>query len=179
MRASARSTWLAVGPGRDSLLLGSQNNTAALPATLALLWSSNLVDLSSRCPLGSIQSHLTLEGCLWSLACQSISLGNKANCLRGPTVFLEFLHSLVLASCFICLGYLVRPLTSSCRLSNEGRQEIPLVNFCDSLCWLFKLSLLAWHFAPWFQEHVLCLLCLFIWGKLKQKNSTLYRQCPV
>lgn len=64
MWASVRSTWLAVGPGRDSLLLGSQNNTTALPATLALLWSSSLVDLSSRCPLGSIQSHLALEGCL-------------------------------------------------------------------------------------------------------------------
>ena len=44
-----RSTWLAVGPGCDSLLLGSQNNTLALPAPLALLWSSNLVVLSSRC----------------------------------------------------------------------------------------------------------------------------------
>lgn len=64
MAASVRSTWLAVGPGRDSLLLGSQDNTLALPATLALIWSSNLVALSSRCPLSAIQSHLTLEGCL-------------------------------------------------------------------------------------------------------------------
>lgn len=47
MQASVRSTWLAVGPGRDSLLLSSQNNTPALPAPLALLWSSNLVVLSS------------------------------------------------------------------------------------------------------------------------------------
>lgn len=64
MRASARSTWLAVGLGRDSLLLDSQNNTPALPAPLALLRSSSLVALSSRCPLTAIQNHLTLEGCL-------------------------------------------------------------------------------------------------------------------
>lgn len=51
MRASLRSTWLALGPGCDSLLLSSQNNTLALPAPLALLWSSNLVVLSSHCPL--------------------------------------------------------------------------------------------------------------------------------
>lgn len=108
MQALVKSTWLAVAPGRDSLLLGSQNNTPALPASLTPLWSSNLVALSSCCPLTAIQNHLTLEGCLWSLACQSISLGNKANCPFGPTVFLAFLHSLPLASCFICLSYLVR-----------------------------------------------------------------------
>lgn len=64
MQASVRSTWLAVGLGRDSLLRASQNNTPALPATLTLLCSSNLVALSSHCPLGAIQSNLTLEGCL-------------------------------------------------------------------------------------------------------------------
>lgn len=64
MRASVRSTWLAVDPDCDSLLLASQNNTPALPAPVALLWSSSLVVLSSHCPLAAIQSHLTLEGCL-------------------------------------------------------------------------------------------------------------------
>lgn len=71
-----------------------------------------------------------LESCLWSLACQSISLGNKANCLLLPTVFLEFLHSLPLASCFICLGHLVRLLTHSWVCQMKVDKKIPLVNFC-------------------------------------------------
>lgn len=50
MQALVRSTWLAVGPGRDSLLLASQNNAPALPAPLAPLRSGSLVALSSRCP---------------------------------------------------------------------------------------------------------------------------------
>jgi len=64
MQAWVRSTWLAVGPGRDSLLLSQQNNTPTLPAPLTLLWSSDLVVLSPHCSLTSIQSHLTFEGCL-------------------------------------------------------------------------------------------------------------------
>lgn len=102
---SVRSTWPVDGPGGDSLPLGSRDNTSVLPATFAPLWSSNLVDLSSRCPLSSIQSHLALEGCLWSLACQCILWGNKANCLRGPAVpswnsFILWFSALVL---FVCI----------------------------------------------------------------------------
>lgn len=113
MWASVRSTWLAVGSGCASLLPGSRNNAAGLPAPLALLWSSDLVVPFSCRSLTSIQSHLTLEGRLWSLACQSISLGNKANCLLGSAGFFEFLHSSLLASRFICSGYLVGLLTPS------------------------------------------------------------------
>lgn len=134
MQASARSTWLAVGLGRDSLLFDSQNNTLALPAPLVLLRSSSLVAVSSRCPLAAIQSHLTLVGCLWSLACQSISLGNKANRLPGPSVFLEFLHSLPLASCFICLGYLVRLLTHSwvCQMKVHNKYVLSVTAYSSS-----------------------------------------------
>lgn len=56
MRASTKSAWLAVGPGHDSLLHSSQNNTLALPAPLALLWSSNLVVMSSHCYSESLNS---------------------------------------------------------------------------------------------------------------------------
>lgn len=167
MWASVRSTWLAVGPGRDSLLLGSQNNTTVLPATLALLWSSSLVDLSSRCPLGSIQSHLALEGCLWSLACQSISLGNKANSLRGPRVLPGIPSCFSPRLSFYMFGLSCQIFDQQLRLSNESRREIPLVHFCESLlCWLFTLSLLAWHFSWRRRQTVLC--PLFIWAKSKQ-----------
>lgn len=64
MQALVRSTWLAVGPGRDSLLLSQQNNTPTQPALLALLRSSDLLVPSPCCSLTSIQSHLTFEGCL-------------------------------------------------------------------------------------------------------------------
>lgn len=102
---SVRSTWPVDSPGGDSLPLSFQDNTSVLPATFAPLWSSNLVDLSFRCPLDSIQSHLALEGCLWSLACQCILCGNKANCLHGPTVpscnsFILWFSDLVL---FVCI----------------------------------------------------------------------------
>lgn len=56
-----RSTWPAVGSGRDGLLLCSRNNAAVLPAPLAPLWSSDLVVPFSRRCLASIQRHLTLE----------------------------------------------------------------------------------------------------------------------
>lgn len=59
-----RSTWPVDGPGGDSLPLRSADNASVLPAAAAPLRSGNLVDLSSPCPLGSIQSHLALGGCL-------------------------------------------------------------------------------------------------------------------
>lgn len=62
MQASVRSTWLAVGPGRYSLLLSQQNNAPALPAPLALLWSSDLVVLRPRSFPTSIQIHLMFDG---------------------------------------------------------------------------------------------------------------------
>lgn len=101
---SVRSTWPEDGPGVDSLVLGSWDNTSVLPAAFAPLWSSNLVDLSSHCPLGSIQNHLVLEGRLWSLACQCILWGNKANCLHGPAV--PSWNSVILGSAlvlFVCI----------------------------------------------------------------------------
>lgn len=93
-----RSTWLAVGSGRDGLLLGSRNNAAVLPAPLAPLWSSDLVVPFSRRCLASIQSHLTLEAVCdhWRA---SASLWETRQ-----TVSFEFLHSLLLTSRFICLG---------------------------------------------------------------------------
>lgn len=146
MQASVRSTWLAVGPGRDSLLLSSRNNTPALPAPLALLWSSDLVVFSSHCSLTSIQSHLTLDDCLWSLACQHISLGNKANCPLGLNVFLEFLHSLARASFFICLDHLLWLLTSRrvCRMKPNiinlltYMHNVPLVFWLSLVCFLVQ-----------------------------------------
>lgn len=126
MWALVRSTWLAVGPDRDSLLLGSENNTPTLPAPLALLWSSNLVVLSSFCPLAAIQSHLMLEGCLWSLECLNISLGNKANCLLGPT---SLWNSFILySSCFLTLAHPVRLLTHSWVFKMKVNEKYLLLN---------------------------------------------------
>ena len=62
---SVRSTWPVDGVGSDSLPLSSRDNASVGPAP-----ASQLVALSSRCPLGSVQSHLTLEGCQPLLACQ-------------------------------------------------------------------------------------------------------------
>lgn len=52
---SVRSTWPVDGPSRDSLLPGSCEQYWC-SATFSPLWSSNLVDFSSCCPLSSIQS---------------------------------------------------------------------------------------------------------------------------
>ena len=82
------------------------------------------------CPPAAIQSHLTMEGCLWSPTCQSISSGNKANCLPGLAVFSEFLHSSALTSCFICLGRLVGLLTRSwvCQMKPNSVNIVSLHN---------------------------------------------------
>lgn len=61
MWASARSTWLAVGPGCDSLLLGSAEQCRG-PASNTLARSAPAVLLIRRLPVPSpsFQSHLTL-----------------------------------------------------------------------------------------------------------------------
>lgn len=148
MQALVKSTWLAVGPNRDSLLRGSQNNTEALPAPLALLWSSNLM----LCPLTAIQSHLTVESCLWSLKCQSISLGNKANCFLGPTVFFEFLHSLPLCFCFIYLDCLIRIWKHSWVCQTKTNNVLSLHNVPPPLLTLLIVFVFSWHFK-WLNDH--------------------------
>lgn len=106
MRASVRSTWLAVGPGHDSLLLSQQNKTGTLPAPLALLWSSDLVVLHPHSSPTSIQIHLTFEGSLWSLACQDISLGDKSMCLLRPAFWNSFILYPSPPTLYVCATYI-------------------------------------------------------------------------
>lgn len=89
MQALVRSTWLAVGPGRDSLLLASQNNAPALPAPLAPLRSSSLVALSSRCPPCCYSESLN-AGRLSVINGMPEHLFGKQG-LFAPTVLLAFL----------------------------------------------------------------------------------------
>lgn len=151
-----------------------QNNKPALPAPLAPLWSSSLVAVSFRRPLAAIQSHLTLEGRLWSLACLSISLGNKTNCLLGPTVFLEFLRSVPLSPLvFICLGLFCQhfwPIIELVRWSwtiNFSGQLLSLHNVPP----LLSIVLIAFLCLALFIPRAQRCCPLFIQGKLKQHNS--------
>lgn len=136
---SVRSTWPVDGPGSDSFPLGSRDNTSALSATIAPLWSSNLAGHSSRCPLGSIQSHLALDCRLWSLACRCILWGNKANCLCGPTSPIGIPSFFGFKPWFYFFAS-YESFENSLSLCSEAIHEIPLGNFCEQTCWLFSHS---------------------------------------
>lgn len=129
---SVRSTWPVDGPGGDSLPPGSRDNASVLSAALVPLWSSNLVDPSSRCPLGSIQSHLASDGRLWSLACR---WKTRPTVSTAPPAPVEFLRSLVFQPWFYLFAS-YETFERSLSLSSEGIQEIPLVRFCEQT-WLF------------------------------------------
>lgn len=138
MWASARSTWLAVGPGCDSLPLGSVEQCGPAPAADTPPRSAPAVLLIRplAVPSLSFQSHLALAG--WPVI---TGMPEHLFGKRGPTVSVDPLPSrnasillVFRPSGFICLGFLVRPLTMSRGCQREGGHGTPFVNFCESLC---------------------------------------------
>lgn len=133
MWASARSTWLAVGPGCDSLLLGSLEQCSG-PASNTLPRSAPAVLLIRRLPVASpsFQSHLTLVGWPVITGMPEHLFGKQGR----PSPWTRSLLGIppffgLSATGFICLGFLVRPLTMSRGCQSEGGHETPFVNCCE------------------------------------------------
>lgn len=166
MWASARSTWLAVGPGCDSLLLRSQNNAAALPVTLcpSLVQQScwSLLSLSPRFLSKSLNAGRlsVITGMPEHLFGKQGQLSPWTHCLLGIPPFFS------LRLWFYMFGLSCQASDNEQRLSNEGRQEIPFVNFLESLCWLLNVFACPVLF-PVAPRTWRCFVPLFIHGKLK------------
>lgn len=137
-----------MGPSRDSLLLGSGNNTSALPAKFALLWSSNLVDLSPHFYSESLivgETRPTVSTVLMSLPLIPSFFG--FHCL---------FHMFV--SCELWFWPWVEFVKWWCT-------KIPFVHLSERIYWVFRdvvytlllRGMLKWHAAR-YTTHLSCVM---------------------